>query len=81
MMGNGMMSGNMGMWMGVGAIFWVVLIAGVIALIVWAVGGTSAGGASPSGETALEILQKRYARGEITSDQYEDIKRGLSNEK
>jgi putative membrane protein len=28
-------------------------------------------------ETPLEILQKRYARGEITKEEYEEIKRDL----
>ncbi len=28
-------------------------------------------------ESALEILQKRYARGEITREQYEEMKRDL----
>jgi uncharacterized membrane protein len=30
-----------------------------------------------AGETALEILQKRYARGEIPPDQYQVMKREL----
>ena len=29
-------------------------------------------------ESALDILQKRYARGEITREQYEEMKRNLS---
>jgi len=35
------------------------------------------GGPSHHEESALEILQKRYARGEITKEQYEEMKRDL----
>ncbi|MGA2763911.1 MAG: SHOCT domain-containing protein [Spirochaetia bacterium] len=31
----------------------------------------------PHDESALDILQKRYARGEITREQYEEMKRNL----
>jgi putative membrane protein len=30
-----------------------------------------------TGESALDILQKRYARGEITSEQYQQMRRDL----
>ena len=33
----------------------------------------------PGSETALDILKKRYASGEITSDEYERMKRDISD--
>ena len=33
---------------------------------------------SPNEETPLKILEKRYAKGEITREQYEEIKKDLS---
>jgi putative membrane protein len=34
-------------------------------------------GESSDSETPLEIVKKRYARGEITKDEYEELKRDL----
>ncbi len=35
------------------------------------------GGRTCDGETPLDIAKRRYAQGEITKEQYEDIKRTL----
>lgn len=58
-------------------VFWLLLIAGIVLAIVWAVNRTripTAGG----GESALDILQKRYARGEINREEFERMKQELS---
>jgi len=31
----------------------------------------------PRGQAALDIAKERYARGEITKDQFDEIKKGL----
>jgi putative membrane protein len=65
-------------WVGLilNLIFWVGLLAGLTLLVVWAIrrarvpsgsGQNTAGGQN----TAKEILQAQYARGEITREQYE----------
>ncbi|HJW89752.1 MAG TPA: SHOCT domain-containing protein [Anaerolineales bacterium] len=61
------------------------LIVGLVLLVVWAVRRLSAAGDRPAftqrGEappTAREILQMRYARGEITRDQYQEMLGDLS---
>jgi putative membrane protein len=48
-------------------LFWVLVIAGVAALIKW-LGSSS---------TPLEILKARYARGEIGKEEYERMRREL----
>ena len=65
-------------WMGfVGMLamlaFWVALIV----LVVWAVRGFAGGGHKDDASTALEILQRRFAAGEITREEYEEAKRTL----
>lgn len=57
-------------------IFWVVLIA----LVVWVVSAiVKPGQADTESQSALEILKQRYARGEITDQQFDEMKRNLSN--
>lgn len=58
--------------------FWVLVIVGVVVLIRWA--WTGMAGAPQKGvstETALEILEKRYARGEIDKEEFEARRRDI----
>jgi putative membrane protein len=58
--------------------FWVLVIGGVIWLVVTlARGSQSTPGASTAGQTPLDILRTRYAKGEITKEQFEEMKRDL----
>jgi putative membrane protein len=80
MMGNGMMYGPYGggMWMFFHFFFWTLIIIGVILLIVWVVRQTGRRAGGHAEETALDILQKRYARGEITKEEFEKVKKDIS---
>jgi len=80
MMGNGMMYGPYGggMWMFFHYIFWLLVVIAVILLIVWIVRQTSGREVARGGETALEILKKRYARGEISKEEFESMKKDIS---
>jgi len=83
MMGGGMMGihgfGGMGLFGGwIGLILNLAILVGVVVLIVWAVKRFTSGSASASGQTAREIAQARYARGEITRDQYQQLLQDLS---
>jgi putative membrane protein len=55
--------------------FWGALIAGAV-LLFRAIGRRSDTPAS-SDQTALDVLKRRYAAGEITSDQYESMRQVL----
>lgn len=53
-------------------LFWILVIAIVIAAIVWAVrSGTDSSRGKPQGESPEEVLKRRYARGEISREEYE----------
>jgi putative membrane protein len=62
--------------------FWMVLFWGVIiGLIVWAVKQFTRDrrGDSVSPETPLEIAQKRLARGEISKEEFEELRATLQH--
>lgn len=54
--------------------FWGVLIAGIVVAIRWIV----AQGREPRADTALQILRERYARGEISREEFEARRRDLT---
>jgi putative membrane protein len=63
-------------------LFWVLVILGIVALIRWLMRESQAdrdqnGRAPPRDKTPLEIVQERYARGEIDREEYEQKKRDL----
>ncbi|MFH1647513.1 MAG: SHOCT domain-containing protein [Chloroflexota bacterium] len=77
MMGTGMMGGISTMF--IMPVLWIV----VIGLIVWAVvAAVRRPGESDStvrsADSALEILKRRYARGEINREEYEAKKKDLA---
>jgi putative membrane protein len=56
-------------------VFWGLLIAGIV-ILVRALTTRNVFG-QPSHDGALELLRRRYAAGEITKDQFEEMKRTL----
>ena len=66
-----------------GGVAWLAVLAGVVLLVVWVVRSMSTGGlmrtATVSVQTPLDTLAHRFARGEITAEEYErtrDLLRG-----
>lgn len=64
-------------WLGLGllhmVVFWGLVILALVALFKWMVGG--AGGTS----SAIDILKARYAKGELTREEFERLKRELAD--
>ena len=71
--GGGMMGfGGMGLLGGIiGLILNLAILIGIVVLIVWAVKRFTAGNSASGGQSPREILQARYARGEISREEYE----------
>ena len=77
MMG-GFFGGGLG-WIGMifGFIFFVAIVIGVIFLIVWLVRRSGCCATHKTSTHSLEILKERYAKGELTKEQYENMKKEL----
>lgn len=82
----------LGYGFGLGGLLWMLggllLTVGVIVLVVWAISGmargqradgfTSGGSmAAPASQMPLDILRERYARGEISEEEFERAKKVL----
>ncbi len=65
------MHGDFGWGMGFGWLFMFIFWAVVVAAIFFLVRNLARGpGGQEKGETALEMLKKRYAKGELSHDEY-----------
>ncbi len=64
--------------MGFGFIFMVLFWGLVIWLTVWIITQYLKPNKASKSETALDILKRRYAKGEITKKQYESMKKELT---
>ena len=88
MAGNGhflpWLPGTWGMgWFGLifTVLFWVLVVWGIIALIRWIlqakIGQSGADASNRESSRAMEILKERYAKGEISRDEFESMKKDL----
>jgi putative membrane protein len=77
------MMGNWGYSYGYGLfhmIIWIVVLIAIVALVVWLVRSLAGPGAHhmpPRRSSGLDVLEERYARGEISRDEYLEKKRDL----
>jgi len=78
--GHGWMMNGDGM--GFGFVVWLVILAVIIAGAVWFVRAQAPSGSQRSPERsspALEVLEERYARGEINREEYLQKKRDITD--
>ena len=72
-----MMYGGYGMW-GFGGMFMILIFLGLLGLVVyWAVNAAVKSWLKSGSPSAREILKSRYAKGEITAEEYKRIKEEL----
>jgi putative membrane protein len=75
MMGGGMMGGGAFMWFW--AIFAVVVLALLVVGVVWLVRTLADAGPAGATSTARQELDLRYARGELTREEYQQRRADL----
>ena len=59
-------------------VFVAVIVAAVVVMVRWLGGSHGAAPPSPPGRTPLDILEERYARGEIDKEEFEERRRVLN---
>ena len=66
----------------IGMIFWALILIAVIVGVVWLVRSVAIGGgvhpALPRRSAGLDVLEERYARGEINRDEYLQKKKDIA---
>jgi len=67
------MDGFGGGWMMV--LWWVIIIAAIVFIVWFATNQTR--NVQPNQKSALDILKERYARGEISKEEFQEKKRDL----
>jgi putative membrane protein len=67
------------MWMiGLGMLlFWVLILGGGVWLVQTLAHSSGSGSILSQDELPLDILKKRYSRGEITKEEFQEMKRDL----
>lgn len=71
-------------WMGGGFIWMWIFPVIFIVLMIWMMsgrgpmGGHSHNSDQPNSESARDILDKRFAKGEISKEEYEEMKKSLN---
>ncbi|HEB86870.1 MAG TPA: SHOCT domain-containing protein [Gammaproteobacteria bacterium] len=56
-----------------GPVFWILIVIGIVYFVRWLVSGKEDG----VQESLLDILKRRYARGEIDRDTFERMKKEI----
>lgn len=69
---------GMGLWMAFGSILFVIFWGVVIALVVWGIKKTTERGDTNEKKNPLDIAKERYAKGEISKEEFDKVKKDLS---
>ena len=59
-------------------VFWAAVVTAVVFLIRYLVKQSRQGAAAGKLDAAMDIVRNRYAKGEITKEQYEEMQKTLS---
>lgn len=60
-------------------VFWILVVVGIIFLVRGFGSRSGASGRGESTESALDILKRRYAKGEMNKSEFEEKKKDILN--
>jgi putative membrane protein len=69
--------GTWGGWQIFGMVMMSVFWIAIIALIIWGIKRFTEDTKSTTGKDALDIIKERYARGEISKEEFQQLKKDL----
>ncbi len=69
---------GLGWWIIFGGLFMVIFWGGLIALIVWTIIKLNRRGEATQKHSPLDVAKERYAEGEISREEFEQLKKDLS---
>lgn len=69
---------GMGWWMAFGGILFVLFWGAVIALVVWGISKATERGGTSEKKSPMDIAKERYAKGEISKEEFDNVKKVLS---
>ncbi len=67
-----------GWWWAFGGVPMILLWIGIIVLIVWVVMKIAKSSGTESKSNAFDIAKERYAKGEISKEEFDQIKKDLA---
>lgn len=68
---------GIGWWMAFGGLWMLIFWGGLIALIVWGIIKITGRDSSTQKRNPLDVAKERYARGEISREEFEQLRRDL----
>lgn len=74
------MMGGYGGYGGFGMIVWIIILIAIVALVVWLVRSVASPDIhhmTPRRSSGLDVLEERYAHGEINRDEYLQKKKDI----
>jgi putative membrane protein len=69
---------GMGWWWLLGGVWMFIFWGGLIALIVWGITKLTERGGTATKNDPLDVAKERYARGDISREEFEQLKKDLS---
>ena len=71
-------SEGMGWWMAFGGVWMIIFWGALIALTVWVIKKLTERGDSITKHNPLDIAKERYARGDLSRQEFEQLRKDLS---